>query len=428
MNEVTFYYLVTVLCTAVNTYILYRYYHYFFQKRISPRAVEIGSYVTCFLLNILVYLVINIPLITLLSNIFMYTALAFNYEGKVKHKIFAGIFWTFLYVFVETTVVFLTTSMSFNIFGVNQWTESYGQIFITIFTFMAVEIIGRRRNIKSGVNIPFIYWIAVLITPICSFFIMVYLITIAPEGNPMLSVCCLLFLLINVAVFFLYGRIIDDFDKRMNAEILRQQNRYYANLTSHMRSANEATAAMRHDWKHHLITMERYIKNEEYADLNAYFDTLKPEIATPAEIVNSGNDTIDAILNYKLEEAKRADVSLHYRVKCNDEREFDDTTLTIVLANLLDNAIEAAAKNEKEKDVSLFVTTEKDVLMLKIKNKYEGELKPVKDTFLTTKSPAEEHGKGLKSVINAVEKNGGVIDVETDNQTFTVSALVLPKK
>ena len=68
---------------------------------------------------------------------------------------------------------------------------------------------------------------------------------------------------------------------------------------------------------------------------------------------------------------------------------------SVLLGNLLENAIEAAAKT-KDGYVSVRFLAEKKVLALQVKNSYDGVIKKRGEQFVSTKKEAG-HGIGLRN-------------------------------
>ena len=65
-------------------------------------------------------------------------------------------------------------------------------------------------------------------------------------------------------------------------------------------------------------------------------------------LVNTHNPIIDAIFNQKGYAAKEQDIDLHFEINDLSEMSIPSVDLTVVMSNLLDNAIEACEKLEKQ--------------------------------------------------------------------------------
>jgi sensor histidine kinase regulating citrate/malate metabolism len=69
-------------------------------------------------------------------------------------------------------------------------------------------------------------------------------------------------------------------------------------------------------------------------------------------------------------------------------------------------------------------------LFIRISNPYNQKILKDKNTkkLLTTKKDNSNHGKGISSIKNIVEKNDGLIDIDYDNNIFQVSITLFYNK
>lgn len=145
------------------------------------------------------------------------------------------------------------------------------------------------------------------------------------------------------------------------------------------------------------------------------------------EVISSKNFEIDSILNYMIQQAKSAGISVSSQILIPEQftHSFD---FVIILGNLLENAIEAAS-NSSQKYIDLTIQLQKNVLYIEIKNSYDGILQPTGNSnapsFYTTKTTnRHQHGIGLNSVRKIVEKYNGTMDIHASDQTFCVKVIL----
>lgn len=92
---------------------------------------------------------------------------------------------------------------------------------------------------------------------------------------------------------------------------------------------------------------------------------------------------------------------------------FKGADLSLILGNLLENAVEAAEKVEENRYINVKMKFDKNNLLLFVDNSYKGKLLKTRDNRLkSTKSDAENHGVGLASVYRAVAKYHGSVVIE----------------
>ena len=98
--------------------------------------------------------------------------------------------------------------------------------------------------------------------------------------------------------------------------------------------------------------------------------------------------------------------------------------MSVILGNAIDNAIEAAKETE-ERRVSVILQYTKGRLLIQISNPYSGELQlGTSGEYLTKKAEKENHGYGLKSIKDVVEKSGGVMNIEAKEGRFILTILL----
>ena len=98
--------------------------------------------------------------------------------------------------------------------------------------------------------------------------------------------------------------------------------------------------------------------------------------------------------------------------------------LCVLLGNLLDNAIEACGKLEKEKRrIQLSIKLVKNQLFIRTENPFEGKLKWQGSRLLTQKTDENNHGIGLENVKRVVEKYHGTLEMNAEDQIFRTKIL-----
>lgn len=98
-----------------------------------------------------------------------------------------------------------------------------------------------------------------------------------------------------------------------------------------------------------------------------------------------------------------------------------DSDIYTLFGNVLDNAIEAVRKVESGRSVGIELKTVNSFLIVNVFNPFAGEIKMVNGFPQTTKTDANYHGYGLKSIDYLVKKYGGEMTVNVKEQLFTLT-------
>lgn len=176
---------------------------------------------------------------------------------------------------------------------------------------------------------------------------------------------------------------------------------------------NDSIKALRHDMNNHLLILRQYADEKDYWSLQQYLDKMNKSIAKDIEITSTNNPALDAILNVKKTLCKNAGIDMKCYLQ-TDLPVIDDFLFSIIFGNLIDNAIEAEEK-EDIKEIRLSVTGDEKSIRLTIQNRISMSVLHSEKLPETSKSDKDNHGIGLKNVMDEVEKANGIFDLYENN-------------
>lgn len=182
-----------------------------------------------------------------------------------------------------------------------------------------------------------------------------------------------------------------------------------------------------HDLKHQIAVLR---SEEDPEKRNAFLNKMEDEIRQYELQNKTGNKVLDTVLTSKSLYCAKHGITLT-SVADGTLLEFMDTMdICSIFGNALDNAIECELKiPDKEKRlIHVTVTQQKNFLMMRFENYYEGQLTGKEGRFSTTKKEKQYHGYGLKSIRYTANKYEGAVDIATENNWFDLKVLIpLPK-
>ena len=157
--------------------------------------------------------------------------------------------------------------------------------------------------------------------------------------------------------------------------------------------------------------------------MSVYVNDIMSHIDTDNIRFYSDNKILEALINDKLDQAKRNGIELS--VKCDDTNIeiLSDYDLVTILSNLIDNSIDAVNTNiSEERQIILRIKEVKNNLVIKIKNTFNNEIRYNKEELMSTK---EGHsGLGIKSVKSVVSKYQGEIRMDITDNMFSVLIII----
>ena len=229
-----------------------------------------------------------------------------------------------------------------------------------------------------------------------------------------LLILCLIFLILFLGVFLLY-KIAETKLSMMyiNEKSIKQNFRLIMQEQDKIRKIN-------HDRKYEFQYLLECMEKEEYQKGKDYIIEKYAQFKKEQMVrIWTGCNGIDNLLNNAGSLAKKKCVELMLETEIMESpiKEYD---FLAVLGNLLDNAIDAAAKcDEGRRSVELKLYRANDITVLSLKNSYLAEPVKKKGKFLSAKE-GREHGWGIENVKGIVERNQGRMDISYGDGIFTV--------
>lgn len=131
----------------------------------------------------------------------------------------------------------------------------------------------------------------------------------------------------------------------------------------------------------------------------------------------SGNSIVDALIAYKKDCSVREGILMEVTMDVLPDLNFTDAEYVGLFGNLLDNAMEAAAKTEQPW-VRLTSAVSGGQWIIKAENSKRAAEKPLERAMESTKGSG--HGIGLKIISRIVKQHKGVIEYEDAGDAFHV--------
>jgi hypothetical protein len=397
----------------------------FFNRKDANRKVEFISYALYYFIFTSVYLFLNIPIVTLISNIVLLFIVSFNYKTSLRRRILAIALIYIILISIESIVALIFGFLDFSIFSQNtEFTSIAGMTTVKILLYITALSIGNYKNIKDKSNILYSYWFAIFFIPLMSLFIILSIIEMATYNVYRIIFIIVNLLFINFFVFYLYDNISTQQKEKFEKLLISNQNTYYTKQLNLMKSSLESVRSFRHDMRNHLILLKSLVENNEYDEASKIISQITGAIDVKNEYAQSGNITVDSILNFKLQEAVNQGMSVSLELNIPEKLNITPFDMSVILGNLLDNAINASSKLEKDKRLDLKIDYKRGRLFINLSNTYTGILNYKGDKLTTSNRDKEAHGIGIKNINAVLDKYDGVMEIDHTENIFTVIILL----
>lgn len=210
--------------------------------------------------------------------------------------------------------------------------------------------------------------------------------------------------------------------KKTYLKMVEYQTEQSEKHLNEVRSIHTEMRGYKHDFHHHLQTLKGYIQSGEYDRANAYIDELDQKLQSVDTLLKTGNVSLDAILSAKIAQAKNDNISVIVKANVPDKLTITDVELSIIVGNLLDNAIEACKTVEKDRFIRLYIAIKGKMLYFSMLN-CAGEKQRKLGTLFATKKDGV-HGFGLRRAESIIESHGGWCKYNSESGAFTSEFLV----
>ena len=210
--------------------------------------------------------------------------------------------------------------------------------------------------------------------------------------------------------------------KRTYLKLVEMQEKQTKHHLDEVRSIYNEMRGYKHDFHHHLQALKGQLEAGETDRAIAYIEQLDKSLQSVDTLLKTGNVTMDAILSAKIAQVKAEGIAVTVEANIPDRLTLTDLELSIVIGNLLDNAIEACREAGEEKFIRLSIRMKGKMMYFYMLNSAGGKKVKVGSLFQTGKSGA--HGFGLHRAEAILESHGGWVKYNSEDGAFTSEFLV----
>ena len=351
-------------------------------------------------------------------------------KGNIFEKILISVINYVLVYFINLPVmsaISAITGIPMLQLQMSQNVERVVCLFITKILYFAVTqfILSFRK--KEEYHFNHNEWIMILSAFMITLLIGIsmYMITVGGKTTEYINVAVTLLISCLDAVIFIFLRKMNrtsQIEKErdiMEIQLQRQQDEM-----QHLQQQYEEILILRHDFRNGIDCLCGMVEQGDCSGALEYAKQFKErKVNTILSQVQCSSTMLNAVVNAKFNDAqsKGIDTSLRLVVQIPHDLEFD---LSIMLSNLLDNAIEACEKNPSNAQILLTISEEAGYYRIVVRNTIAASVLKKNQELKTEKADKKLHGWGLRSVTDLVSKRNGLIDFYEKEGMFYVDILL----
>ena len=241
----------------------------------------------------------------------------------------------------------------------------------------------------------------------------------AGKGNDMFAASVTAtILIINILLWWLLlPKLVERKISRFQNDLV---NKYYDEIEIMYRKMR----GWRHDYHNHIQVLKANMSLGEYGLARDYLDKLEQDLREVDQVLKTGNVMVDAILNSKLSMIQERHIAVDATAMVPGDIAVSGIDLSVLIGNLLDNAMEACLEIPEEKDrfIRIYIDIVKKQLYISVTNSMKGKARRSGGSFLSSKEGS--HGFGLPRIDGIVSRYHGYLNRQTENGVFATEVML----
>lgn len=211
----------------------------------------------------------------------------------------------------------------------------------------------------------------------------------------------------------------NEYKYKLKNKYLEMQIREEKNTGDKVRSMYNDGRILYHDLKHYLTVVQSLLYEEKYEEAKSSIAKIAGENFKKTNVAYTSSGVINAIINEKETRCESNGIVFDYVITGTMYSQ-NEMNVAIILANILDNAIEAQEKC-CDKRVELEMYQNKGMYNIRVSNAIMESVLEKNPNLNTTKTDNIYHGLGLKSADMLVKEMDGSMYLYENSNKFIVS-------
>lgn len=431
--EITICYIVAYLAEA---FIIKQYCSILFHSK-HPLQIELltilAIYGILFAISFIENPVWNIASFLILNFILM----LFLYDIKWTIALFHSIIVTIVMGLTELVFVSIITNLATTFYSSDVHFKNAITLMLTskpfyfLFLYVIAHMLARTSNTCEKATkkvlyfsiIPLIsFWITLTFIAIC------YYIELPATLNRMITLCYIFLLIANLGVYAIYTYSSEKNRQFTDLQLQLQKEHDSVSYYKMLLTRDEAQNILIHDIKKHLQAIAVLNAEGRPEKIAPYIDRLcvSSDLQTTTRLCD--HEFLNAILSRYMHDCRELHIDFYPDIRSRTLHFIAENDLTSLFCNLLDNAVESAAKQINAR-IQLIVTymPQAELTVITVVNSCRTNPFQKNGKLVSAKKDSARHGMGLKSVERIVTRYHGNMNLYYDEGERLFHAVVTLK-
>lgn len=355
-------------------------------------------------------------------------AISISFYGNVIYKVVVYFIFRVFSLVSEYTLLYVLASWgltkeviwnSYILFTVASVTSKTTHLIVAILVRTFLK--DRKRKEVSSLKA-----IQMIIYPMtCYIFLYMYCNYIVETGKTgIIIIYPFLMLGSTVALLSIISKLDEENETKQQNALLEQQLKLGMENIESLNSAYSQQRRLTHDFNNHLSVIYSLLSSGDVAKATDYTNQLLNTSISVSRLFDSGNRIVDTLLTQKYNQAKEHNIRMQVLVEDLSSVAMSADKLAVLLSNLLDNAIEAAALTEN-KLIKVKFTQENGGHILTVQNTALKAPAVENHQIISTKTDKFSHGYGIKNIHSVLDSYGYPYTSSFDNGVYTFTAMMI---
>lgn len=186
---------------------------------------------------------------------------------------------------------------------------------------------------------------------------------------------------------------------------------------------HESARKLKHDMKNHLMVIASYLQENNPDEAKRYLSKILDKLNRMYSYIETGNSLLSHIINAKFELANQNGIELKANIENLSFEQMESVDFSVVLSNLLDNAIEAETGCMMPR-IEVEITRKRGYNTILVKNKIMESILEINPNLQTTKSEKDQHGYGINQIQEITRKYSGMCDFYEEEKMFCACVMI----
>ena len=218
----------------------------------------------------------------------------------------------------------------------------YSTVFLLrVFVLFAIAFVIRKYHQPLSVGKQARAWVPLSAVFPLSTLLIIWQIYTYPGEQQIWQICLLILDVVDVAALLLLDHLEQSAVNREKLVAATQRARVQDENIQALSQAYAGQRKMTYDYRAQLSTLSELLEQGNMVEAKSFLSEMKDHQSERILLINTHNAAIDAVLNQKGYTAQRQEIDMRFRVNDLSALKLPRVDVTIVLANLLDNALEA---------------------------------------------------------------------------------------